>query len=210
MIPASNPASMRIRPWPVLRAALATGPNLITLSRLALLAVALPAFFLGAVHLAIALGALAGVTDYLDGWLARRTGQVTRMGEILDQFCDVVLELTLLTVAVSLGVLPLWVIVLHVLREIWVAAIRRSSIELGTNIPSRRSGKLKAAFVGWSCLPLLVGAASLAGGWSPALVTIGQAGLAIGLALTVVSGLAYTADWARAYAVWSSGGGATR
>ena len=199
------------RVWPVLRAALATGPNLITLSRLALLAVALPGFYLfGAVHLAIALGALAGITDYLDGWLARRTGQVTRLGEILDQFCDVVLELTLLTVAVSLGVLPLWVIVLHVLREIWVAAIRRSSIELGTNIPSRRSGKLKAAFVGWSCLPLLVGAAGLAGGWSLVLVRVGQVGLGLGLALTVVSGLGYTADWARVYAGWASGRGAIR
>ena len=83
---------------------------------------ALPDSRLGAVHLAIALGALTGITDYLDGWLARRTGQVTRLGEILDQFCDVVLELTLLTVAVSLGVLPLWVIVVHVLREVWVAA----------------------------------------------------------------------------------------
>ena len=182
-----------------LRAALMTGPNLITLSRLALLAAALIGFFLGAVGLAIALGALAGITDYLDGWLARRTGQVTRLGEILDQFCDVVLELTLLVVAVSLAVLPLWVIVLHVLREIWVASIRRSSIELGTNIPSRLSGKLKAAFVGWSCLPLLVGAAGLAGAWSGALVTLGQVGVAIGLALTAFSGAAYTADWARAY-----------
>ena len=200
-----------MNPWPVMRAALATGPNLITLSRLALLGIALPGFYVfGAVHLAIALGALAGITDYLDGWLARRTGQVTRLGEILDQFCDVVLELTLLTVAVSLGVLPLWVIVLHVLREIWVAAIRRSSIELGTNIPSRRSGKLKAAFVGWSCLPLLVGAAGLAGGWSSWLVMLGQVGVGIGLALTVVSGVAYTADWARAYAGWVSGRGAIR
>ena len=182
-----------------LRAALTTGPNLITLSRLALLAAALLGFFLGAVGLAIALGALAGITDYLDGWLARRTGQVTRLGEILDQFCDVVLELTLLVVAVSLAVLPLWVIVLHVLREIWVASIRRSSIELGTNIPSRPSGKLKAAFVGWSCLPLLVGAAGLAGAWSGALVTLGQVGVAIGLVLTAFSGAAYTTDWARAY-----------
>jgi cardiolipin synthase len=182
-----------------LRAALMTGPNLITLSRLALLAAALLGFFLGAVGLAIALGALAGITDYLDGWLARRTGQVTRLGEILDQFCDVVLELTLLVVAVSLAVLPLWVIVLHVLREIWVASIRRSSIELGTNIPSRLSGKLKAAFVGWSCLPLLVGAAGLAGAWSGALVKLGQVGVAIGLALTAFSGAAYTVDWARAY-----------
>jgi CDP-diacylglycerol--glycerol-3-phosphate 3-phosphatidyltransferase len=186
--------------WPVLRAALMTGPNLITLSRIGLLALALLGFFLGAVRAAIALGALAGITDYLDGWLARRTGQVTRLGEILDQFCDVVLELTLLTVAVSLAVLPLWVIVLHVLREIWVAAIRRSSIELGTNIPSRRSGKLKAAFVGWSCLPLLIGAAQLAGAWSGALVKLGQVGVAVGLALTVWSGVAYSFDWARAYA----------
>ena len=56
------------------------------------------------------LGAVAGATDYVDGWLARRTGQVTRLGEILDQFCDVALELAFLVFAITLHVLPVVVL----------------------------------------------------------------------------------------------------
>ena len=135
---------------------------------------------------------------------------MSRLGEILDQFCDVVLELTLLTVAVSLGVLPLAVIVLHVLREIWVAAIRRSSIELGTNIPSRLVGQAEGG------VRRLVVPAAAGGGGGPGgrlvagAVRVGQVGLGLGLALTVVSGLAYTADWARVYEAWASRAASSR
>lgn len=183
----------------LLLSALATGPNLITLSRLGLLGFALVAFGCGAVGAALLMGALAGATDYLDGWLARKTGQVTRLGEILDQFCDVVLEVVLLVFAVSLGLLPVLVLIPHVLREVWVQCLRRSSIELGENIPSAFVGKLKAAFVGWSCLPLFAGGLGAGGAAAPVLLRIGQAGIAVGIALTVASAIAYTRAWIRIY-----------
>jgi CDP-diacylglycerol--glycerol-3-phosphate 3-phosphatidyltransferase len=176
--------------------ALTTGPNLVTLSRLGLLGGALGVFALGAVKPALLLGALAGATDYVDGWWARRTGQVSRLGEILDQFCDVVLEITLLLMAIALHLLPLWVLLPQILREVWVQCLRRSSIELGENIPSRRSGKLKAAFMGWSCLPLFLGGLGGAGAASAALLLLGQVGIAVGVGLTVLSGAQYTASWA--------------
>jgi CDP-diacylglycerol--glycerol-3-phosphate 3-phosphatidyltransferase len=179
--------------------ALGTGPNLITLSRLALLGVALGAIAIHRTGVALAFGAAAGVTDYADGWLARRTGQVTRLGEILDQFCDVVLELVLLVTAVAAGALPVAVLIPYVLREIWVASIRRSSIELGENIPSCLTGKLKAAFIGWSAVPLYAGIYKVAGHTSRIFLEIGQAGTFVGLALTIVSGLQYTVAWIRIY-----------
>ena len=179
--------------------ALTTGPNLITLSRLALLAGALGAFTLGALGPALLMGAVAGATDYLDGWLARRTRQVSRLGEILDQFCDVVLEISLSLMAVGLGLLPLVILLPQILREVWVQCLRRHSIELGENIPSRFSGKLKAAFMGWSFVPLFTGALGMAGAASPLLVRVGQGGIAVGLALTVISAVGYTASWAAIY-----------
>jgi CDP-diacylglycerol--glycerol-3-phosphate 3-phosphatidyltransferase len=179
--------------------ALWTGPNLITLSRLALLAVGLAAAAFGLFRVALTFGAIAGVTDYADGWLARRTGQVTRLGEILDQFCDVALELVLLITAVAAGVLPIAAMIPYVLREVWVAGIRRSSIELGENIPSCRTGKLKAAFIGWSALPLYAGLFGMAGRASPLFLEVGRAGVFVGLGLTVLSGLQYTLAWVRIY-----------
>jgi len=186
------------RPSALLRDLRST-PNLITLSRIALVGCVFICYATHAYALGVVLGFIAGMTDYLDGWVARRTGQVTRLGEILDQVCDIALELTLLVFAVSLGALPVWVLVPYVLREIWVVSLRRMAIELGENIPSRLAGKLKASFVGWSLLPMLPGALHLAGRWSDALVRFGQVSLTIGLVLTVVSAIQYTAAFVRIY-----------
>ena len=182
-----------------LMAALATPPNLVTLSRLALIAAAFAAAGLGAARLALLLGAAAGATDSVDGWLARRPGRVTRLGGILDQFCDVVVELGCLLCAIGAGALPLGALVPWALREIWVVSLRRSSIELGENIPTHWTGKLKAAFLGWSALPLFAGLLRVGGQASGFLLEVGRAGVAVGLALSVVSGLAYTAAWIRIY-----------
>jgi phosphatidylglycerophosphate synthase len=182
-----------------LLAALATPPNLVTLSRLALIGAAFVAAGLGAARLALTFGAAAGASDYVDGWLARRTGRVTRLGEILDQFCDVVVELCCLVCAIGAGVLPVGALVPWALREVWVVCLRRSSIELGENIPTHWTGKLKAAFVGWSALPLFAGLLRVGGEASGFLVALGRAGVVIGLALSVASGVVYTASWVRIY-----------
>ena len=105
----------------------------------------------------------------------------------------------LLLIAVSLGALPVFLMVPYVLREVWVVTVRRSSIELGENIPSRLSGKLKAAFVGWSFVPLFAGLYGLGGAAARTLLRIGQVGIVVGLTLTVVSAAQYTADWIRIY-----------
>jgi phosphatidylglycerophosphate synthase len=187
------------QPRSALLAALATAPNVVTLSRLLLIGGAFGAARVGAPRLALLLGAAAGASDYVDGWLARRTGTVTRLGEILDQFCDVVLELLCLLAAIGAGALPLAALVPWVLREVWVVSLRRSSIELGENIPTHWTGKLKAAFMGWSALPLFAGLLRVAGDASGFLLTLGRIGVAVGLGLSVVSGLCYTAAWVRIF-----------
>jgi CDP-diacylglycerol--glycerol-3-phosphate 3-phosphatidyltransferase len=188
--------------------ALTSGPNLITLSRLGMVGVAVVVFFAGETGPAIVLGALAGVTDIVDGWWARRTGQTSRLGEILDQFCDVALELALLVMAVGVGKLPLAILVPYVLREVWVGGLRRFAIELGQNIPSRLSGKVKSAFLGWSFVPLFLPPFPAIDGWlgranagwiSAAPLRLGQAGMWTGIALSLFSGLGYTRDFVRVY-----------
>jgi cardiolipin synthase len=72
----------------------------------------------------VALGVLvvAGITDFLDGWLARRTGNVTRIGELLDPIVD---RLFILTAAVTLYAdhsIPLWLAAAVLVRDVllWV------------------------------------------------------------------------------------------
>lgn len=98
-------------------------PNTLTVGRL----LAIPVFVwlvLVGHHNVVALGVLllAGATDFLDGWLARRTGNVTRIGELLDPIVD---RLFILTAAVTLYLnhsIPLWLVMLIVLRDVllWV------------------------------------------------------------------------------------------
>ena len=130
-----------------------TIPNLITLSRIVLMLIATALYFAGRQGVAIALAVLAGVTDYLDGAIARATGQVTRLGEILDQFCDLCYESLALTVAIHAGFFPPYFILLYLFREFWVLSIRRSLAYAGKNIPSSLLGKLKTNLVMWGFLP---------------------------------------------------------
>ena len=81
-------------------------PNIITLSRIVLIWLGVLVYFYVSHGVGIALSILAGVTDYLDGYVARRTKQVTRLGEILDQFCDLCFESFILIIATLQGFFP--------------------------------------------------------------------------------------------------------
>ncbi len=133
-------------------AELRTLPNLITLSRIVLLLVSVifctltPWPIVGLI-----LGVVAGVTDYLDGWLARRLNQVTQLGAILDQFSDLVFESAALILLVSYAEgPPALVLFIYLLREFWVTTIRRFLSSHGVEIQSHFSGKLKTNVLGWS------------------------------------------------------------
>ena len=108
---------------------------------------------------------MGGVTDYLDGWLARRTGQVTRLGEILDQFSDIFFESMVLYIAIAqFHFLPLWVLPIYLGRELWVTTIRRFMAGHQLNISTNFVGKLKTNFVMWGFFPTYL---SIEGGGAP-------------------------------------------
>lgn len=174
-------------------------PNLITLSRIALLAVAALSYFYVSRGVAIGLAVVAGVTDYLDGAVARRTGQVTRLGEILDQFSDLCFESLALTVAVAEGFFPPVVLLIYLFREFWVASIRRFSAEHRLNIPSSLWGKAKTNILMWTFLPAFI---SIGGFWpylEPWPTHVARALLAIGLVVSYISAWGYTRAFGRGY-----------
>jgi CDP-diacylglycerol--glycerol-3-phosphate 3-phosphatidyltransferase/cardiolipin synthase len=109
---------------------LALPPNLLSLARLPLAAL----FPLVAERPAAALAVLfaAGVTDVLDGWLARRSGRVTTTGAIIDPIADKAFALAVVGTLLAQGKLPLWGIPALLAREIlevplalWIAFARR-------------------------------------------------------------------------------------
>jgi CDP-diacylglycerol--glycerol-3-phosphate 3-phosphatidyltransferase len=178
---------------PGFAADLATPPNIITLSRIGLLLAAAAVFFAGYEKTGTVVAIVAGVTDYLDGWLARRTGRVTRLGELLDQFCDTIYEsLVLYLIIARFHFLPLWVMPVYLGREFWVTTIRRFMAGHQLNIATNLLGKMKTNFVMWGFLPAFLSIERLFPGAEPAVRHFGQGAIVTGIGLGYASAWGYT------------------
>ena len=90
--------------------------------------------------------AVAAVTDWLDGHLARTTGQVTSLGKLLDPIADKILILSVLVPLVSMGRVPAWLATIMIGREIAVSGIRAVAAVERSIIPAGKLGKYKMGF----------------------------------------------------------------
>jgi CDP-diacylglycerol--glycerol-3-phosphate 3-phosphatidyltransferase len=175
-------------------------PNVVTMLRIVLLCVGATVYFAVSHSIGIVLCILAGVTDYLDGFLARRMRRVTRLGEILDQFCDLCFESFLITIATFKGFLAPYLIFIYLFREFWVACVRRFMAEAHMNIPSSWIGKAKSNLIMWSFLPTYLSIGNLVPSWEPYLGYAGRIMVTLGLVASYASALGYTRAFASGYA----------
>ena len=113
-----------------------TLPNMLTAVRIALIPVIVGLFYLPYGFGDVAAGLLfmvAGITDSLDGYVARRTGQVSPLGEFLDPVADKLIVATALVLIVSRN--PTWYVTLTAAviigREIAISALREWMAEIG-------------------------------------------------------------------------------
>ena len=121
-------------------------PNAITLARLGLTAVYLAAACQsGAGYATGALVAftIAAATDWLDGYLARKLGQVTALGKLLDPLVDKILVCSAFVHLSTLDLCPLWVTTIIMAREFLITGLRQLAMERGVVIAADRWGKLK-------------------------------------------------------------------
>jgi CDP-diacylglycerol--glycerol-3-phosphate 3-phosphatidyltransferase len=86
---------------------------------------------------------LASGMDFLDGYLARRRNQVTRLGTLLDPAADKILLSAAFISLVELGLAPGWMVVIIIAREFAVSALRSFAAVDNLVIPAGFSGKLK-------------------------------------------------------------------
>jgi CDP-diacylglycerol--glycerol-3-phosphate 3-phosphatidyltransferase len=86
---------------------------------------------------------LAALTDTLDGLLARKRGQVTILGQILDPIADKLLIASAFICLVELGAAPAWMVVIILGRELAVTGFRAIASSKGIHIASSRLGKFK-------------------------------------------------------------------
>lgn len=171
-------------------------PNSVTMLRIAMV----PVFVVlllragsvdGALHWwAAALFAAAAATDRLDGWLARRNGTVTTFGIVADPIADKALTGSAFVVLSILGLLPWWITVLVMVREVGVTLLRAAVIR-HTIVPASKGGKLKTVL---QTVALTALVAPLPG----PLNVLAWAVMAMAVGVTVVTGVQYTAGILRA------------
>ena len=99
--------------------------------------------FAGHEYWATALFAVAMATDWVDGWLARRSGSSSAMGSLLDPVADKILVLAVLIVLLGEGVFAAWAVAAIVAREFLVSGLRLAALERGVVLGARDLGKLK-------------------------------------------------------------------
>ena len=123
------------------------------------------------------------LTDQIDGWLARRSGQSTDLGRILDPMADKILVIAAMIMLVP--PFPGWMVALIVAREFLVSGLRLAAIERGVVLGARDLSKVKT----WlQALAVVVGGLAAAGVFSD---DVAWWTLLVALVFTVVSGLEY-------------------
>jgi CDP-diacylglycerol--glycerol-3-phosphate 3-phosphatidyltransferase len=133
-----------------------------------------------------AIFALASITDWLDGYLARRRRQVTWLGQMLDPIADKLLTTAAFISLVQLDLAPAWMVALIVGREFAVTALRSLAYTKGITIPASPLGKLKMASQVIAILLLILG-----WGPMPQLATAGRIALWLVMIAAVVSAVDY-------------------
>ncbi len=121
-------------------------PNALTLTRIFLvpfLVVVLLTKFDGRETVGLLIFLTAVATDFLDGWLARRRGEITTLGTLLDPIADKLLISAAFISLVELQMAPAWMVVVVVGREFAVSGLRSIGSARGIVIPASRWGKAK-------------------------------------------------------------------
>lgn len=124
-------------------------PNAITLSRLILTA----AFMIFVAwdstwgHVtALILFVIAAISDFVDGWLARKMNLVTPLGKLLDPLADKILVSAAFVFLTAKGICPVWITALIIGREFLVTGLRQIAIEAGQVLAADNLGKWKTTF----------------------------------------------------------------
>lgn len=167
-------------------------PTILTFSRIILI----PFFVLitpKSPLLGITIFIIASATDFLDGYLARKSGQITKFGIILDPIADKFLVISALILLVDMVRLSAWVAIVIIVREFVVTALRVVALSKNIVIPAETGGKLKTVSQMTAIILLL-----LPGGIGDLdFYDVGLVLMYIALILAIVSGIKYTISFWR-------------
>lgn len=136
-----------------------SGPNQLTLFRIAAVPVIIILMLFPNRICSLIAGLLfsaAAITDYLDGFLARKKGQVTTLGKVMDPVADKLLVSSAFIMLTSLGWVPAWMVCIIIGRELAVTGLRNIIAEKGEDLSASNLGKYKTGFQIAAIIPLMI------------------------------------------------------
>ncbi|MGE9267341.1 MAG: CDP-diacylglycerol--glycerol-3-phosphate 3-phosphatidyltransferase [Verrucomicrobiales bacterium] len=170
-------------------------PNQITCARLVLTAIFVAAASwggFGGYLVALLAFILAAVSDWLDGYLARKLGLVTSLGKLLDPLADKILVTSAFVFFSARGLCPVWITAVIIAREFLVTGLRQIAVEKGEVIAADQLGKWKTTF-------------QLAYGITALLhLTLAEAGGASSAPWSLLADLASPASWLFQLFLWGA------
>ena len=122
--------------------------NKLTMVRIVLIPVFLAVLYIGfpgSNYAAMAVFIAAGLTDIADGYIARSRGQVTDFGKFMDPLADKVLVFAAMLWFVERNAFPAWMVLIVIIRDFMVTALRLVAVDSGRVIAAAVSGKIKTA-----------------------------------------------------------------
>ncbi len=134
-------------------------PNILTFSRILIIPVIFFLLFfkeeIYGIYAAIFFLA-AILTDFIDGYIARKKKLVTNLGIFLDPIADKLLVITILIMLIPLNRIPAWLVAIIIFREIFIMGLRAIASEKGIVISAGKEGKWKTALQMFGIFCLLV------------------------------------------------------
>jgi CDP-diacylglycerol--glycerol-3-phosphate 3-phosphatidyltransferase len=182
-------------------------PNGITLLRILLTPVFIFIFYTPSPsrsYIAAAVFLLASLTDWFDGFIARRWGQVTIMGKLLDPIADKLLILSALILLVDFDRVAAWIAIVIIGRELSVTGLRAIASSIGRTIPVEEIGKYKTLFQMFALVSLVLPEPLIFLQWSLQNHEIGTYALWVAVLLAILSGGRYF------YSFWDQGRKSTK
>lgn len=153
-------------------------PNQLTILRILLIPVFVASLFAGYHYTAISVFALASVTDWLDGYIARKYDIVTNLGKFMDPLADKLLVSAALISMVELGFISAWIVIIIISREFIITGFRLVAAGNNLVIAAGMLGKFKTVAQMGMIVWLLLGYDGFIAGilvWAAVILTIASA-----------------------------------
>jgi CDP-diacylglycerol---glycerol-3-phosphate 3-phosphatidyltransferase len=188
-------------------------PNKLTILRIVLAFVFIFFLFIhgfGAKVAAFVVFLSASFTDLLDGYLAKKNNQITDFGRLMDPIADKILILSAFLAFVEMGLIPAWMVIIILFREVVVTGLRILALSKGKIMPADSGGKHKTVSQVVAILAILLLIIFRAAGpvapafWSANAEAIYRDSIyvlmLITVALTLISGISYLVKNREVYA----------